>query len=457
MRRLQKDLRASLGDGVFYSLMVGMGETYLAAFALALHVGEIATGLLVAVPMLAGSLLQLACPALIPYIRSHRAWVVICAIGQAASLLLMPIAIFFHHQAIVWLFFAAALYWGTGQATAPVWNAWMEELIPRSLRARFFAARSHVCQFGTLAGFVGAGLSLDYAQKHAYALEAFSLVLVTAAACRLASAYCLSQHSDPPPRKSAQQYVGLRHIIQDLREHEGIKLCVYLFAVQISVQIAAPFFAPFMLAHLKLSYSEYMILVALGLVGKILGLPAWGKLAHRSGARLLMWIGGVTIVPLSGMWLALHWMARPFFYLAVLQVAGGVAWAAYELAFLLMFFETIPRHERISVLTLYNFGNASATAIGAVVGGLGLAFMGENSDSYLVLFTLSSVCRLLALVFLSRVPRMQIEVVVPALRILSLRSSDDGSLDTPVLPTIPEVSTKEFHAEAQKAQRKSKE
>ena len=162
-----------------------------------------------------------------------------------------------------------------------------------------------------------------------------------------------------------------------------------------------------------------------------------------------MWIGGVTIVPLSGMWLALHWIERPFLYLAVLQVIGGVAWAAYELAFLLMFFETIPRHERISVLTLYNFGIASATAIGAVVGGLGLAIMGEKPDAYLVLFSLSSVCRLLALVFLSRVPRMQIEVVVPALRILSLRPSDDGGVDAPVLPTIPEVPIKDSHAEAQ--------
>jgi MFS family permease len=438
LSRLQRDLRASIGDGVFYSLMVGIGETYLAAFALALHVGEIATGLLVAVPMLAGSLLQLFCPALIPLIRSHRMWVVICAVGQAISLLAMPLAILCGNRAVVWLFFAAALYWGTGQATAPVWNAWMEELIPRSLRARFFASRSHVCQFGTLAGFVVGGLFLDYAQHHGFALAAFSLVLVVAAICRLLSAYCLSRHSDPPPRKSTQQHVGLRQIIQDLREHEGIKLCVYLFAVQVAVQIAAPYFSPFMLAHLKLSYSQFMILVALGLVGKIVALPAWGKLAHRSGARLLMWIGGVTIVPLSGLWFALHWIQQPFLYLAVLQVVGGIAWAAYELAFLLMFFETIPRHERISVLTLYNFGNASATAIGALIGGVGLAAMGEKPDAYLVLFTLSSICRLVALVFLSRVPRMQIEVVVPALRILSLRPSDDGGVDTPVLPTIPE-------------------
>jgi hypothetical protein len=48
MSTLHRDLRASLGDGAFYSLMVGLGETYLVAFALSLQASEIAAGLLAA-------------------------------------------------------------------------------------------------------------------------------------------------------------------------------------------------------------------------------------------------------------------------------------------------------------------------------------------------------------------------------------------------------------------------
>jgi hypothetical protein len=102
-----------------------------------------------------------------------------------------------------------------------------------------------------------------------------------------------------------------------------------------------------------------------------------------------------------------------------------------------MFFETIPRNERISVLTLYNVGNAFAMALGAALGACVLSGVGEAKPTYLLLFGVSSVCRALALGLLARVPRMQIDVVVPALRILTLRSSDEGSLDRPVLPTIP--------------------
>ncbi|HQU47337.1 MAG TPA: hypothetical protein PK867_31330 [Pirellulales bacterium] len=38
------DLRAMLGDGAAFSVMVGIGETYLPAFALAAGLGEVAAG-----------------------------------------------------------------------------------------------------------------------------------------------------------------------------------------------------------------------------------------------------------------------------------------------------------------------------------------------------------------------------------------------------------------------------
>src|ERR671911_456001 len=49
-----------MADGGTYSVMVGLGETYLAAFVLALGLGERAAGLIAGAPMLAGAVLQLA-------------------------------------------------------------------------------------------------------------------------------------------------------------------------------------------------------------------------------------------------------------------------------------------------------------------------------------------------------------------------------------------------------------
>ncbi|HUG71401.1 MAG TPA: hypothetical protein VMM76_26865, partial [Pirellulaceae bacterium] len=84
----------------------------------------------------------------------------------------------------------------------------------------------------------------------------------------------------------------------------------------------------------------------------------------------------------------------------------------------------------------YNFTNALALVLGAVLGAGWLAFVGESGASYLQLFGLSSAARLLALVFLLRVPQMEIRAVSLSLRTLALNASDDGSLDRPVLSTI---------------------
>src|ERR1700728_585759 len=60
--RTRRDLQAMLGDGISFSLMVGMGETYLPAFVLALGMGQVASGLIGTIPLLVGAILQLVSP-----------------------------------------------------------------------------------------------------------------------------------------------------------------------------------------------------------------------------------------------------------------------------------------------------------------------------------------------------------------------------------------------------------
>src|SRR5262245_19494775 len=93
----RRDLQSILGDGLTYNVMVGIGETYLPAFALALGLGEVVAGLMATLPMLAGAAMQLATPWAIRRVGSHRIWVVGCACAQAVSFLpLMAIALAGH-------------------------------------------------------------------------------------------------------------------------------------------------------------------------------------------------------------------------------------------------------------------------------------------------------------------------------------------------------------------------
>jgi MFS family permease len=186
-----------------------------------------------------------------------------------------------------------------------------------------------------------------------------------------------------------------------------------------------------------------------------LALPLWGRIAHYAGARRLLWIGGVSIVPIAGFWVfidafnswhtTLHvnlgvasfdwFISGQFIYIGVIQLLSGIVWAAYELAMLLMFFEAIPRQDRAGVLTFYNFGNAAALVLGSLVGATILQALGESYAAYLVLFGLSSLARLCTVPLLLRAPDKPVEVVQPALRVVAVRP-DDGSVDRPILPSL---------------------
>jgi hypothetical protein len=104
---------------------------------------------------------------------------------------------------------------------------------------------------------------------------------------------------------------------------------------------------------------------------------------------------------------------------------------------LLMFFEAIPRQDRASVLTFYNFGNAAALVAGGLIGAVVLQLGGEHPTAYLVLFGLSSLARLCTVLLLRQAPDRAIEVTQPALRVIAVRA-DEGAVERPILPSLSE-------------------
>jgi MFS family permease len=86
------------------------------------------------------------------------------------------------------------------------------------------------------------------------------------------------------------------------------------------------------------------------------------------------------------------------------QVVAGISWAAFELAIVLMSFDCIPASHRTSMLTVYNLGYAVASVAGSAVGGLALAVCGSTFNAYLIVFTVSTVGRVLTIPLLRRLP-----------------------------------------------------
>ncbi|MCB1162804.1 MFS transporter [bacterium] len=427
----RRDLRLILTDGLAFSVMVGMGEAYIAAFALALGLGEVVAGLVVTVPLLAGGLLQLVTPAGVRWLRSRRRWTVLCASLQALAF--APLAAgALAGRLPAWAVFAAATgYWAAGMAAGPAWNVWVERLVPRQVRLRFFARRTGLVQLGVLVSLVGSAAVLEWATAAGHPLRGFAAIFLAAALGRAVSARVLAAQSESPQAGQPPPGMSPRALLREFRGGEGGRLLVYLLAFTTSVTVASPYFSPFMLARLRFSYWEYMALVGTALLAKVLVLSQLARAARRFGLDAMLRLAWFGILGLPALWL----VSQAFGYLALLQVISGTFWATQEYAVFLLLFETIPAARRVAMLTAYNLGNALATVTGSLIGAAIFHLAGQGMAGYVAIFAASSAARALCVVLLLRVRGAQRVPRPVSFRLDAVRPGM-GAVLKPVLATV---------------------
>jgi len=391
---LRRDKRLSLTDGAACSLMVGAGETYFPAFALALGLGEVAAGLIATIPLLVGAILQLAAPRAVQWFGSCRTWCTLAASLQGLSFLPLIFASLHGGMSSVAVFVSVSLYWGAGLAVSPAWNTWIETLIPKSHRPGFFSNRTRLIQLASLAGFLIGGAALQWGKETNAALAAFAMVFGLAMISRLTSAMLLRLQREPIPLARHQRRVSWMEMMKRLRHGPDSKFLSYLLLVNISVQIAAPFFAPFMLAEMKLDYATYTWLIATAFAAKIAVLWFYGRFPHVYSAHKLLWWSGILIAPLAALWI----VSQSIPYLLVVQTLSGAVWGTWEFATLLLIFDKIRNDERTSVLTMYNLGNAMAIVGGSMIGGMLLNGFGKTYTAYFIVFGVSACLRALTII-----------------------------------------------------------
>lgn len=429
--------------------MVGIGESYLALFVLAAGLGEVAAGLVVTVPLLLGSVVQLIAPWAVRRMNSYRRWIVLAAGLQAASFLPMA-AMAITGWVPLWLvFLIATVYWAASLSCGAAWSTWIGILVPARIRAHYFARRSRLCHMATLLGLAAGGLALHYGatgESHLW----FAAIFLIAGAARGGSAFFLSRQTETGPVPVNHRHVGPVELLGRFRNGRDGRFMLYLMLTQVGVQIAQPYFAPFMRAQLRLDYSHILALTGAAFIAKAFTQPLWGIFARRFGTLKLLWIGGLGIVPLSGLWL----LSNSFSYLLLAQLVSGTLWAAYELAMLLMMFETIREEVRTSLWSTYNLGNAAAMVAGSLLGGSILKHFPEAIGGYQAIFVLSMAARLFTVFYLVRA-REVLRKPEPLVVGEAAVRPGAGTLGNPILPSIPpQVGEAEASAESPGAARR---
>lgn len=420
---------------MLFSVMVGCGEAYFVAFALAMGMGEAQAGLLGSVPLLAGALLQLMGPWAIRRLGSHKRWVVLTSGTQALSFAPMVIAALAGRMPAWLMFVSVSVYWALNLGGGPAWNTWIGTVVPPSVRARFFASRARLAQLVLMVSLIGAGLLLHASRTGAgggSSFVVFAAIFALAGLARLGSSWCHARVSEPSPMPEGQRRVPLSTYLRGPKAVSSGRLLLYMLCLTAGVQVSGPFFAPYMLGELGMSYLTFSGLLCCSFLGRVVAMPLVGRLAKRHGAGALLWVGGLGVIPMSAVWVI---SPSPWFLVGV-QLASGMVWACYEMATMLLLLETIPASERTSVLTTQTALNSAMIVAGSMGGAALFGLMGEGTQAYHTLFLVSGALRAGTVILLARVHVPTIRRVRPIFfRTLSIRPQF-GGLDRPVLPSI---------------------
>lgn len=390
---LRRNLYSSVWDAFFYSLMVGLGESYFGAFAVAVGYSELVAGLASTLPLIGGGLLQLFTPHGVKWLGSYRRWVVAGAILQGLSFIPFAICAYLGAMPVWFFFFVGTLYWSFFMGTVPAWNAWLHSLVPHRVRTRFFSRRNFLSHTATLMALIISGIALEFGRKEGHALKVFALLFLLSASLRLISSYFLWRQTEEKESVEQLKIVPLKNVLANFLHDRYGKILFFVLFFKMAVYFSAPFFTPYMLKDLKMSYWVYMMILAASLIGKMFVMQMISRFSKRLNSERLLLLAswGIVLIPI-------FWTFSPSsFYLIPLEVCSGMLWGCFDLGLFLTIFNHIPEEEQTSVLTSFNFLHMIAIILGTSLGAMTFYYLGQEEYRFYMIFALSGVLRLFCL------------------------------------------------------------
>jgi MFS family permease len=357
--------RYGIREATFQAAAQGGGENYFAAFALLLHASPFQIGILSALPQLIGMVAQLFSVKLLQSFRVPTRLILAGGWGQALCwlpLLILPVLMPEHGP---WLLIGCVmLYFAFGQATTPVWNSLLVELVDVSRRGAYFAHRARVTALTSFLALGAAGAVLTIGQKWEISWVGFMVIFLSAAAARAGATRCQTRISSWLQPRQIETPQGFRHFLTERATLDFRYFLLFSGLMHFAVLLSGPFFVVYLLRDLHWTYLQYAGWMASSIAAQFLTLTAWGQLGDRYGNKTLLRITGLT-VPLLPMG---YLLSDQYVFLLAWNFGGGVIWAGLSLGLQNYVFDSLRPEERTRGVALANAMNAIGWGIGALTG-----------------------------------------------------------------------------------------
>jgi MFS family permease len=373
---LASEAMATLTTGVF-----------LAGFLVDLGASNVAIGVLAAVPF-AVQFLQLPAVVLVERLRTRRT---ICtwsaAVGRFFLLVAAAAPFIGGDLGVVVLIGSVALYQALAAIAGCSWNSWMRDLVPETEFGRFFGRRAAATTaLATGLALVG-GLGIDRwkALLPAHPVYVYSCMFVFSAGIGFLGVWLLSITPDHPMPPPAQRTPMRALFAAPFRDGNFRRLMIFLASWNFAANLAAPFFAVYMLKTVGYPMATIIVLTTASQLSNLGALSLWGTLIDRFSNKAVLGIAAPLFLTCTLAWsfTGLAWIQPAvFFVLLAIHVLMGIATAGVALASGNIAMKLSPPGQATAYLAANSVVSASCAATAPILGGLLADFFAARDLSF---------------------------------------------------------------------------
>lgn len=394
----QKNLKHLIVQGTAASVKASFGDSYISPYAVALGADNVQIGFLSSLPDLVGSISQLLSSDIVEVIKSRKKTITTTMFME--GLIWIPIFLVFLLTYKVWfLIFFVTIYWTLMSIKIPVWRSLMGDIVPDSMKARYFSKRNKIIGFSGFVSLLMAGIILQFFSK-LNTILGFGIIFSVAMIARFVSLVYSNKLDEPKYVEPKETKFSFIDFIKRMKTTNYGIFVIYRSLLDFSVRIASPFFVVYMLKDLNFSYFTYTIVSAASAVPKFLSMTTWGKLSDRFGNKNTLMFTSFLIPFVPILWL----LSINIWYLILIQIFAGLFWAGFDLSSFNFVYDTVSPPKRIRCVSYLNVLSGIGIFFGALIGGFLVRFGTMFWSTFYIVFLASGILRLLmAILFLPKI------------------------------------------------------
>ena len=373
-RSLDYVFRGGVATSAMDSLAVG---STLIAYALLLGAGNVAIGILGAIPFI-GNMIHLFASYLIEKGVSAKKIALISSFVARPFYLIAALLCFFPNApwAVPVLIISLLFSYLIGSMCGGAWMPWMKALIPAKLMGKFFSHRFKWMMIAKIVCFIFAFALVKIATPYKNGeLYSYAFLIFLAFLISLYGAYTFI-HVEDKKIETKPDMAFVQKVAHTFKNKPFSKLLTALSVLNFSTSFITPFLTVFMLKNLNVPMSTIIALTLLQWIVYTFVVKKWGKMSDKKGPEKIL-IASIPIFILCTLvFLGLNiFLVQGILLLGILifvNILLGISTAALALGINNTSLLYMPKDMSSVYLSVNSVFKSFAAALGSIIAGYAL-------------------------------------------------------------------------------------